>query len=221
MKKVIKAVRQELLERLAVGWAKEERNHAMNLGNPIAKGNTAKIYLDDNKVIKVFNDFLLDNEAKNEAKKQKYAYSCCLPVPKVLDITVISGRQAIIIDYIKGESLGDLFLKNKEQVENYLKTSVNMQLSIHSIIPDTIELMYDKLYRQIEAITMINERQKSCLLKQLESLTYENRLCHGDFHLFNLIEKGNEVVVIDWADASAGDFRADVYRTYLLYSQFS
>jgi len=193
----------------------------MNLGNPIAKGNTAKIYLDDNKVIKVFNDFLLDNEAKNEAKKQKYAYSCGLPVPKVLDITVISGRQAIIMEYIKGESLGDLFLKNKEQVENYLKTSVNMQLSIHSIIPDTIELMYDKLYRQIEAITMINERQKSCLLKQLESLTYENRLCHGDFHLFNLIEKGNEVVVIDWADASAGDFRADVYRTYLLYSQFS
>src|SRR5690625_4640692 len=193
----------------------------MNLNNPIAKGNTAKIYLDDHKIIKVFNDFLPDNEAINEAKKQKYAYSCGLPVPKVLDITVISGRQAIIMEYIKGESLGDLFLKNKEQVENYLKTSVNMQLSIHSIIPDTIELMYDKLYRQIEAITMINERQKSCLLKQLESLTYENRLCHGDFHLFNLIETGNEVVVIDWADASAGDLCADVYRTYLLYSQFS
>lgn len=30
-----------------------------------------------------------------------------------------------------------------------------------------------------------------------------------------------EVNVIDWVDASAGDIRADVYRTYLLYSQFS
>ncbi|GAE32884.1 phosphotransferase [Halalkalibacter hemicellulosilyticusJCM 9152] len=27
--------------------------------------------------------------------------------------------------------------------------------------------------------------------------------------------------MIDWVDSSAGDIRADVYRTYLLYSQFS
>ena len=31
----------------------------------------------------------------------------------------------------------------------------------------------------------------------------------------------NKVVVIDWVDSSAGDIRADVYRTYLLYSQLS
>lgn len=29
------------------------------------------------------------------------------------------------------------------------------------------------------------------------------------------------MVVIDWVDSSAGDIRADVYRTYLLYSQLS
>lgn len=169
----------------------------MNLDNPIGKGNTAKIYLDNHKIIKVLNDFLPENEAMKEAKKQQYAYLCGLPVPKVLDITVISGRQAIIMEYVKGESLGDLFLKNKEQAKEYLKTSINIQLNIHNIIPDTIEPMYDKLYRQIDTITIIDERQKSYLLRYLESLTYENRLCHGDFHLFNLIETGNEVAIID------------------------
>lgn len=193
----------------------------MNLDKPIARGNTANIYLADNKIIKVFNDFLPDNESIKEAIKQKYAHSCGLPVPKVLDVTVINGKQAIIMEYVKGVSLGDLFLKDKEQAECYLNTSVDMQLKIHSIIPDAIEPMYDKLYRQIEAVTIIDERQKSYLLKKLESFTFESRLCHGDFHLFNLLKADNQVVVIDWVDASAGDLRADVYRTYLLYSQFS
>lgn len=30
-----------------------------------------------------------------------------------------------------------------------------------------------------------------------------------------------DVKIIDWVDASSGDIRADVFRTYLLYSQNS
>lgn len=193
----------------------------MNLGNPIAIGNTATIYLSDNKIVKVFNDYLPDTESINEANKQKYAYSCGLPVPEILDVTKINGKQAIIMEYFKGETLGDLLFKDKEQAEYYLNISVNMQLEIHKIIPDAIEPMYDKLYRQIELVNILDKRQKSYLLKKLESITYENRLCHGDFHLYNLIKVNNQLVVIDWVDSSAGDIRADIFRTYLLYSQFS
>ncbi|WP_077617492.1 phosphotransferase family protein [Bacillus sinesaloumensis] len=193
----------------------------MILGKPIASGNTAKIYLSDNKIIKVFNDFLPDSESINEAKKQEYAYTCGLPVPMVLDVTKINGKQAIIMEYVEGATLGDLFLKDQEQAEHYLKLSVDVQLNIHSIIPDSMEPMYDKLYRQIEGVKVLDKRQKNLLLEKLDSFSYTKRLCHGDFHLFNLIMKGNQVVVIDWVDSSAGDIRADVYRTYLLYSQFS
>lgn len=193
----------------------------MNLGNPIAMGNTAKVYLSENKIVKVFYDFLPDKESIKEANKQKYAYSCGLPVPKILDVTKINGKQAIIMEYIKGEILGELLFKDKEQAEYYLNISVDMQLEIHSIIPNSIESMYDKLYSQIETVNKLDKRQKSYLLKKMESITYENRLCHGDFHLFNLIKTDEQVVVIDWVDSSAGDIRADIYRTYLLYSQIS
>jgi len=193
----------------------------MNLGSLVARGNTANIYRSGNKIIKVFNDFLPAGEAIKEANKQKHACSCGLSVPEVLDVISINGKQAIIMEYIEGETVGDLFLKNKEQAEYYLNISVDKQLEIHSIIPDAIEPMYDKLYRQIEAVNNLDKVQKSYLLEKLESFTFENRLCHGDFHLFNLIKEENQVVVIDWVDSSAGDIRADVYRTYLLYSQLS
>ncbi|MHC2836069.1 hypothetical protein ACUXEY_004601 [Bacillus sp. F9_6S_D1_P_5] len=61
----------------------------MNLGNPIAKGNTAEIYLYDNKIMKLFKDYLPNTESMNEAKKQKYTYSCGLSVPNVFEVTNI------------------------------------------------------------------------------------------------------------------------------------
>jgi tRNA A-37 threonylcarbamoyl transferase component Bud32 len=193
----------------------------MNLGNPIASGNTASIYLYNNQIVKVFNDFLPDTVAVNEANKQKYAYSLGLPVPEILDVTKINGKQAIIMEYVQGETLGDLLLQDKNQAEHYLNISVNIQIDIHRIIPDRLEPMYSKLHRQIESVNVLDSSQKTNLLKKLESFTYENRLCHGDFHLFNMIKTDSKVVVIDWVDSSAGDIRADVYRTYLLYSQYS
>ncbi|UOE95234.1 aminoglycoside phosphotransferase family protein [Alkalihalobacillus sp. LMS39] len=195
----------------------------MELGKPIAIGNTAKIYHSHNKIIKVFNDFLPDTESINEANKQQYAYTCGLPVPEVFDVTQINGNQAIVMEYVAGDTLGDLLFKDKERAEYYMDISVDMQLDIHRIIPnpEVIEQMYDKLSRQIKSVSRLTQQQKTGLLKKLDSFAYESKLCHGDFHLYNVMKTDDNVVVIDWVDASAGDVRADVCRSYLLYSQVS
>ncbi|WEG19255.1 hypothetical protein PQ478_21450 (plasmid) [Alkalihalophilus pseudofirmus] len=151
----------------------EEGENPMILGNPIARGNTAKIYLSDNKIVKIFNDHLPDTESIKEANKQSYAYSCGLPVPKILEVTKINGEQAIIMEYFKGETLGDLMFKNKEQAEYYMNVSIDMQLKVHNIIPEGIESMYDKLYSQIETVNNLDKRQKSYILNKLGSLSYE------------------------------------------------
>ncbi|WP_249872120.1 aminoglycoside phosphotransferase family protein [Oceanobacillus saliphilus] len=193
----------------------------MNLGTPIAIGNTAKIYLRENKIVKVFNDFLPDNESFHEANKQKYAYDCGLSVPKLLDITKIDGKQAIVMEYIKGRTLGDLLSENRQQAAYYMEISVAVQQKIHNNKADSLEPMSEKLSRQIESATVLDKRHQVALLSELDAMTFEKRLCHGDFHLYNLIMSTNKVTIIDWVDASAGDIRADVYRTYLLYSQIS
>ena len=193
----------------------------MKLGDPIAIGNTAKIYLYDNKVVKIFNDYLPDTEALYEANKQKFAYSCGLSVPKVLDVTMIDGKQAIIMEYINGKTLGDLLFENMKKAEYYMSISIEVQQKIHLIRTNSLEPMTEKLCRQIKSVDNLDERQKLYLIQKLESMTFEKRLCHGDFHLFNLIMSNNKVTIVDWVDSSAGDIRADVYRTYLLYLQFS
>ncbi|MED0939515.1 aminoglycoside phosphotransferase family protein [Bacillus mobilis] len=195
----------------------------MNLGNPIAKGNTAEIYLYDSKVVKLFKEYLPDTESINEAKKQKYAYSCGLPVPNVFEVTKIQNRQAIIMEYVKGDSIGDLLLNNLNEADHYINICVNEQKKIHSICVNTdeIESMRERLERQIKSVYKLDEKQKENILNKLHSIMFEPRLCHGDFHPFNLILSNKSVNSIDWVDASSGDIRADVFRTYLLYSQSS
>ena len=89
----------------------------MDLGSPIARGNTAKIYLHENNIIKVFNDNLSETESSYEANKQNFAYSSGLCVPKVLDVTRIEGKQAIVMEYINGRAMGDILSENIDQVE--------------------------------------------------------------------------------------------------------
>ncbi|MED0998661.1 aminoglycoside phosphotransferase family protein [Bacillus mobilis] len=195
----------------------------MNLGNPIAKGNTAEIYLYDSKVVKLFKEYLPDTESIDEAKKQKYAYSCGLPVPNVFEVTKIQNRQAIIMEYVKGDSIGDLLLNNLNEAEHYINICVNEQKKIHSIRENTDEMesMRERLERQIKPVYKLDEKQKRNILNKLHSIKFGPRLCHGDFHPFNLILSNKSVNIIDWVDASSGDIRADVFRTYLLYSQSS
>ncbi|MBD5797606.1 aminoglycoside phosphotransferase [Bacillus pseudomycoides] len=195
----------------------------MNLGNPIAIGNTAKIYLYDNKIVKVFKKHFPNTESLYEAKKQEYAYSCGIQVPKVLEVTKIKGRQAIIMEYVKGKTVGDLLIHNMERVEHYISICVNAQQKVDAVVVDSdlLEPMSEKLRRQIESVQNLDEKQKGKLLRKLDSMVFEPRLCHGDFHPFNLILSNDNVKIIDWVDASAGDIRADVYRTCLLYAQAS
>lgn len=193
----------------------------MNLGTPIATGNTAKIYLYKDKAVKVFNDDLPESVSVHEAYKQNYAYSCGLNVPEVLDVTKINGKQAIIMEYVKGKTIGDLLLANKKRAKYYLSISVKTQCEVHENSAVSIEAMDKKLSRQIVSARQLDQNQKSRLLEILARMSYKSRLCHGDFHLDNLLMSNGKVTIIDWIDSTAGDIRADVYRTYLLYLQFS
>jgi aminoglycoside phosphotransferase (APT) family kinase protein len=48
-----------------------------------------------------------------------------------------------------------------------------------------------------------------------------DRLCHGDFHPYNIMGPPEREVLIDWPNASQGDPAADVCRTYVLLRSVS
>jgi Ser/Thr protein kinase RdoA (MazF antagonist) len=47
-----------------------------------------------------------------------------------------------------------------------------------------------------------------------------DRLCHGDFHPFNVLGLDEHARIIDWLDATRGEPAADVCRSYVLISAY-
>jgi len=81
--------------------------------------------------------------------------------------------------------------------------------------------MSEKLKEKINTAIGPSHITKQRLLDKMNEISYGNNLCHGDCHIFNLIKTKDNIVIIDWVDSSCGNIAADVYRSYLLYLQFS
>ncbi|MHC8521068.1 hypothetical protein ACPJHQ_06750 [Rossellomorea sp. H39__3] len=63
--------------------------------------------------------------------------------------------------------------------------------------------MTDKLTRQLDDVSSLSSEEKMGLLKQVDQVS-GTKLCHGDFHLFNLVETEDGIRILDWVDASSG-----------------
>jgi tRNA A-37 threonylcarbamoyl transferase component Bud32 len=193
----------------------------MDLGEPIARGNTAEIYFYGNRIIKLFDERLPDTVAAYEAKKQQAAFECGLCVPQVFDVTRINGRQAIVMEYIKGSTLGEIIRRDIGQTESCLALSAAVQFEMHSKTIAGAERLTDKLRYKIMSAKALDAECRDVLLERLTRMPPGDRLCHGDFHIFNVINSDGRIYIIDWVDSGIGNPCADVCRSYLLYSQFS
>jgi len=117
--------------------------------------------------------------------------------------------------------MGDILSENAGKIEHNMNIFVDIQQKIHKVDAHSLESMYEKLERQIKCAPILDHNTKFVLIRKLHSMPFEKSLCHGDYHFYNLIMSDNDVTIIDWVDASSGDIRADVYRTYLLLTQLS
>jgi len=105
----------------------------MQFDNPIAVGNTAEIFLQNGRVVKLFKCHLPETEAEFEAAKQRHACKLGIKVPHIFDVTKINGRPAIVMEYIPGRTLMSMILDEPSKVEHYLNICVEEQLKLHAI----------------------------------------------------------------------------------------
>ena len=63
---------------------------------------------------------------------------------------------------------------------------------------------------------MLDDGRRGALLARLAAMPDGDRLCHGDFHPYNILGSLGHETVIDWLNASRGVPAADACRTYVL-----
>lgn len=191
-----------------------------NLNEPIAERKTKTVYKDGNKTIKLFVENYSKAAILNEALIQaRVEENTDLKISKLLEVTKVENRWALVTEYVDGTPLDVLMEQNPEQEEEYLGVFIDMQLEVLSKRVPSLNRIKDKYKRRLEAANNLDENVKYELLQRLQGMENHDKLCHGDFNPSNIIIKENgEHYIIDWAHATQGNASADVARTFLIFA---
>ncbi|GHU25319.1 aminoglycoside phosphotransferase [Spirochaetia bacterium] len=188
-----------------------------NLEKIIAARTDKTIYCDGDKVIKVMGHSYPASDVLSEALNLASVGETPLKVPKLLEVTQVEGKWAIVWEYVAGHTLAELIEKHPERFDEYLERFVDIQLEVHRFSASRLPLLTEKLHRKIRA-SGLDATVRYELHTRLDSLPKHTKLCHGDFNPSNIIiTENNEAYVIDWSHATQGNASADAVQTYLLF----
>ncbi len=189
----------------------------MKLDRVIAVRNNKTIYRDGERCIKVFNSEYSKEDVLNEALNQARIEATGLNIPKILEVTMIDGKWAIVSEYIKGKTLSRLMSEEPDKRDEYLELLVDLQMLVHSKSCPLLSRLKEKMNGKIY-ISDLDATTRYDLHTRLEGMPRHNKVCHGDFNPSNIIiSEDGTPFILDWSHATQGNASADVARTYLLF----
>ncbi|OWJ66832.1 phosphotransferase [Inquilinus limosus] len=140
-----------------------------------------------------------------------------LPVPEVRAVGQVDGRWGIAMTRADGPPLGEAMRPGAAAVAAGLQRMVRLHRAIHDCPGTHLAGLKQRLAADIgRAAATLGRPLARRLLAGLAALPAGDRLCHGDFHPWNILGPPGREVVVDWLDARAGDPAADVCRSYVL-----
>jgi Phosphotransferase enzyme family len=93
--------------------------------------------------------------------------------------------------------------------------------AVHRCSSGLIPSLRPKLEADITNAAQLPAATRNVLLGRRPRMPDGDRLCHGDFHPFNVIGAVGKGVIIDWPNATRGAAQADVCRSFVLISSLS
>ena len=169
----------------------------MKLDNVIAKRKNKTVYRDGNKCIKLFDESYSKADVLNEALNLARVEQTGINVGKLLEVTTVDGKWAIVYEYTEGTTLAEMMEKDPANLRKYMERLVDIQLSIQAHTCPMLNKLKDKMQGKISR-TKLDATTRGELHTRLEGMPTHNKVCHGDFNPSNvIITKDDEAYIID------------------------
>lgn len=187
----------------------------------ISEKSTKSVYLDGDKVMKVFAPEYSKTDVLYEALNTARVEDTGLDIPKIISVSVEEGKWVITSELASGKTLTQLIKEHPENLDSYIEAMVDYQIAFNKRSNPLLLKLKDKLIRQINSLEM-DSNIKYELSTRLESLPKHNKLCHGDYCPDNIIVQTDDknqitsITAVDWVHATQGNASADVANTYLM-----
>ena len=189
----------------------------MNLDRVIAVRTNETVYRDGMQCVKVFGDGFTKADALGEALNQARVEECGLHVPKVLEVSQVDGKWALVTEYIQGKTLERLIAEEQEQKEALLVRMADLQVEMISKTCPLLSRLREELESRI-AQAELPATTRCDLFFRLQEIPAEYQICHGDFNPSNIVlTREDELYLLDWSHASQGNAAADAANAWLWF----
>jgi len=143
-------------------------------------------------------------------------------VPRPVGIVTTRDRPGLVMERIPGADLLSTLARSPWRLHSAGPLMAAVHARVHAVsAPAALPDLRAELDGRIRAAAGLPDRLRSFALSTLDGLPDGDRLCHGDLHLGNILDRGNSPVVIDWGNAARGDPVGDVARTLVLHRHAS
>ncbi len=187
-------------------------------GPIVGRGARADIHAwGPDRVLKLFWEGTHPAGAEREAAATRTAREAGLPVPACFGTIAVQGRPGIVFERIPGPSMGQRLLARPWEA----RRMAGLLAELHAVVnacpaPEEWPSVKERLRRGLDKAAGLPDCVRAAALEALAGLPDGDRICHGDFHPWNIILGPAGPVIIDWADARRGLPALDVARTTVL-----
>lgn len=153
----------------------------MKLDNFVASSDIYDVYESDGMAVRIYKKPEYKEKclyaALTHARVETTLGNSFIKMPVLHEVSVIDGKWAITMDFIKGKTLQQLMDENPDKKDTYLNQFIDIQCEIHAQYMPLLSKLKDKMARQIKTLGQIDEIKKYELLTRLDSMPKHIKLC--------------------------------------------
>lgn len=190
----------------------------MKIGELVGSGRTSRVFeWGAGAVVKVPRADVPLDWPLLEAELTRAVKASGVPVPEVIDVVEIEGRNAIVFQRIYGPSMWQAMLADPAGASGLAADLASVHRALLSVgIPERLPDLVDRMTKKIEAASDLPPAEQATAIDLTQQLPRGAALLHGDLHPGNVLMGEHGPVVIDWFDAAIGHPIADVVRSSIL-----
>jgi tRNA A-37 threonylcarbamoyl transferase component Bud32 len=166
-------------------------------------------------VIKLYSRDVEREQVEEEVRLTNLARGTGIRAPRIMELLEDSGRWGFSYQKLDGPTYLDLMLQGGRSAEELGRSMALVHRELHEHCGPGMPALKDRLRATISECRGRKEL-RAAALRSLDRLPDGDQVCHGDFHPGNVIVTREGSYVLDWIDASAGHYLADVARSVVL-----